>query len=534
MAFQERFGEGGNRPYFRETTKGNGFSVSNAAFNKATVLTNIAVPSFLFIVWVFKKEFVIEHSDLQTLCQITAQVAGLALAIPLFLKDFSIDSNFWKHFFLIATTFLISTFIGVYLFMEFQETFKGDIVLSIFVILIFVLTVNITTVRILWKGARKTEKKYDFKLEGTYSFPIVFVLIIDTILISKGNSILAAFLATAIYGFILIFVLILSILIEIFVSNGQLSFEEEVKKAIEEELNSNPSLVYSEDFLVDRLRKAHFINDQGQIGRAKVRELVLEMNLEDERDKPKLTLIGEDSAIPRWNNEFQKELMDAKPKILLKKDSTENFTSVSEFGDEYFEKLKKVLAENTGMSLELLEDGNSIETKYQGDFVSEGKFFFGFQKDEYHRIENAKLSGIEDLRALVNSIQVNMYWGNIENKDRDEERKQKFILNFLFSTLKKDMFFGQTIDWESRIYDLIVSFPDQPISFHTEKIFTELTGQMFFVKGDHIQEYLVNMYGNSIEETVHTLESKNKIERVKRTTQGKLKRNLEDGWKISE
>jgi hypothetical protein len=108
------------------------FIVSNKSFQSAIVVSSVVITFFVFILFIIKTNFAISESDIQTICEVTAGLCGFALAIPLFLKDFDITSDFWKQFYLIAITFLIAAFISVIAFLQIDDTTSINVTLYLY------------------------------------------------------------------------------------------------------------------------------------------------------------------------------------------------------------------------------------------------------------------------------------------------------------------------------------------------------------------------------------------------------------------
>jgi len=361
--------------------KGTRFQVSDKSFQSATVVSSLTITIFAFILFIIKKNFSISESDIQSISGITAGLCGFALAIPLFLKDFDITSNFWKQFYLIAITFLVATFIGVISFLQIDTLSSISVTLWFF--LSIVISVNISNVNFLWNKTR-----FKISLNPILSLSISYLALFLSLFFYKGDFWISATVLFTVYGFYLTLTLMLAILVELFFVNKKTEDNEtRIKKAIQYLVEKYKEKALDEQTLLDKLKSEKFPNEQEIISRTKVQELVAEMDFESADNEPKITVYGYDKIIPRWKNEYERNVSNFPKFIFLKiltpypihsfeyfdihyirtEEEKKNIINNIVFGKDnrIFEEILEKLSEKTNLSKELLRENNLLSREYK-------------------------------------------------------------------------------------------------------------------------------------------------------------------------
>ncbi|MBS1514104.1 MAG: hypothetical protein JSS63_03665 [Bacteroidetes bacterium] len=357
--------EGNSQTPFRSEQPG--FKVSDKSFKRAVRISSVSVTFFLFILLVLKVKYSVSETDIQSICQITAGLSGLTLAIPLFLKDFNFTSNFWRQFYLIAITFLFATFIGLFSFLQTNATETKDVTLYLWFFFSITISINLSNFQFSKKWLKT---KLNISLNPIVNFCISYLILILSLYYAQGDFLMYGVILFTIYGFYLTLSLMLSILVELFFhSTKDDDFNLRIKSAIEYLAIKYKSEALDEQGLIDKLRKEKFYDNQSIVSRTKVQELVTEMDLEIDLAKPKITIYENNYIIPRWSTEFENILMKSNPKFIFLS-VLSPITEKDLFSDSYFLKeqgksIYNKLSENSGLSVELLTDNNSLLKKYK-------------------------------------------------------------------------------------------------------------------------------------------------------------------------
>ncbi len=373
MAFSRRRNnnEGQHQP-LPEKPK-SGFIISDKSFYTATFISSITITVLLIILVVVKVAYSISETDIQSICQITAGLSGLTLAIPLFLKDFEVTSSFWRQFYLIAITFLFATFIGLFSFLQTNTTESKSIIIYLWFFFSLTISINITNVGRFRKWV-KFKSKVNISSNPLTNFFASYFFLLISLLFAKGDFLIYGTILFTIYGFYLTLSLMLSILVELFIPKPKEDdIEMKLRKAIEYLANKYKSEPLEEQNLIDRLRKEIFSKDQEIVSRSKVQDLVGEMDLETDMANPKVSIYDYNYIIPRWTSEFDKTLKNSNPKFIVLYCSSSLYQSKdlegllydSHFLKSYEDKLYKILSDNSGFSIELLKDNSSLTKKYK-------------------------------------------------------------------------------------------------------------------------------------------------------------------------
>jgi hypothetical protein len=373
MAFNKRRNnnEGQHQP-LPEKPK-SGFIISDKSFYIATFISSLTITLLLIILVEIEVAHAISETDIQSICQITAGLSGLTLAIPLFLKDFDVKSSFWRQFYLIAITFLFATFIGLFSFLQTNDTESKSIIIYLWFFFSLTLSINISNVIRIGKWI-KSKSTVTISSNSLINFFASYFILLISLLFAKGDFLIYGTILFTIYGFYLTLSLMLSILVELFSSKPKIDDNEmKLRKAIEYLAVKYKNEPLEEQNLIDRLRKEVFLKDQEIVSRSKVQDLVGEMDLETDLANPKVTIYDYNYIIPRWTSEFDKLLQISTPKIIVLYCSLSSYESRelgnllldSHFLKKYEEKLYSILSENTGLSVELLKDNSSLTKKYK-------------------------------------------------------------------------------------------------------------------------------------------------------------------------
>lgn len=373
MAFNKRRNnnEGQHLPIFEKPKSK--FSISDKSFYTATFIASLTITSLLIILVIIKDSYSISETDIQSICQITAGLSGLTLAIPLFLKDFEVSSSFWRQFYLISITFLFATFIGLFSFLKTNSTESKTIEVYLWFFFSLTISINITSVGRIRKWL-KTKHTVGISANPLTNFFASYFILIVSLLFAKDNYLIYGTILFTIYGFYLTLSLMLSILIELFIPKPKDEIVElKLRKAIESLTIKYKSQPLEEQDIIDKLRKEVFFKNQEIVSRSKVQDLITDMDLEIDITNPKITIYDYNFIIPRWTGDFDQILKNSNPKLialycssnLYESSELKNLLSDNHFLKQYEEKIYKILSEKTGLSVELLKDNNSLTKKYK-------------------------------------------------------------------------------------------------------------------------------------------------------------------------
>ena len=349
------------------------FIISDKSFYTATFVSSLTITVLLIILVVIKAAYSISETDIQSICQITAGLSGLTLAIPLFLKDFEVTSSFWRQFYLIAITFLFATFIGLFSFLQTNANESKSIIIYLWFFFSLTISINTTNVGRIGKWV-KTKSKANISSNPLINFFVSYIILLISLLFAKGDFLIYGTILFTIYGFYLTLSLMLSILVELYVPKPKEDDNEmKLRKAIEYLANKYKSEPLEEQNLIDKLRKDFFFKNQEIVSRSKVQDVVAEMDLETDANNPKVTIYDYNFIIPRWTTEFDTILKNSNPKFIVLHCSSNEYQSSelerllfdNRFLKNYEDKLYAILSENSRLSVELLKDNNSLSKKYK-------------------------------------------------------------------------------------------------------------------------------------------------------------------------
>lgn len=357
---RKRDNEWGQQP--PEKKQRDTFIVSDQSVRIAAFGSAVSITVFATILFVIKASFDISDSDLQTLAGITAGLCGFALAIPLFLKDFDITSTFWKQFYLISITYLVSAFFGVISFMQMPDTGAIGVTLYLFFFIAILISVNVSNIGALFRRQHRFRLK--MSSNPVLNLIIAYCALFLSLIFSKGNFWIYATALFGIYGFYLTLTLMLSILVELFSKNKKAeSNDMRIKRAIQRLAERYHGKALDEQTLLDLLKANEFSCEPEIISRTKIEELVAEMDSETESDEPQITLHGDYDAviIPRWTEQFVEMLNDVNVVILISGYYPENDLKLR---DKEVSAIYTILGQQTGLSKELLAENNGLTKFY--------------------------------------------------------------------------------------------------------------------------------------------------------------------------
>ncbi|GHT72504.1 hypothetical protein AGMMS50262_01390 [Bacteroidia bacterium] len=361
MTFYRRGRNDNNREQQFSEKKKAKFQVSDKSFRKATLVSSLTITVFVFTLFIIKAAFAISESDIQTICEITAGLSAFALAIPLFLKDFDITSNFWKQFYLIAITFLIATFIGVVTFLQTSEDESKNIMLYLWFFFSILISVNVNNLTHLGN-----QLKLKISLNPILNLSISYLCLLISLIFSKGNFLVYGTILFTIYGFYLILTLMMSVLFELLFSKPTKDNDLRIKRAIQHLVEKYKEMAFDEQTLLDKLKSESFPNEQEIISRTKIQDLVAEMDIATAADEPKITIYEYDKIIPRWRKEYDEILS---PEFIFltidKSDIEENIYAMNnKFYKSHIEEIFEILSNKTELSKEILKENNVLERNY--------------------------------------------------------------------------------------------------------------------------------------------------------------------------
>jgi hypothetical protein len=397
------------------------FQVSNKSFQSATIISSLSITVFIFILFILKINLTISESDIQIIGGITAGLCGFALAIPLFLKDFDISSNFWRQFYLIAITFLIATFIAIISFLLVDDSNSINVIIFFWFFLSISFSVNINTINVF---LNKTKLK--LSLNPILNFSVSCIALFLSLYFSEGYFWVYATIIFTIYGFYLTLTLMLAILVELFlIKNKTEDNDTRIKKAIQHLIEKYIDEAFDEQTLLDKLKTEAFSNEQEIISRTKIQELVAEMDSETSDNGSKIVIYDHNKIIPRWRKEYDAILDEHKIIIFIRDEmrGVYGYSDELKIKEKEIEEIYELLSKKLNLSVELLKENNCISKYYlingkitfnepdikryhillclfiikNADYIEEGK---GIYLDESNDIEYLK--GYNSIKEYIN------------------------------------------------------------------------------------------------------------------------------------
>lgn len=352
------------------------WSIPDDTLEASIAGTTIAFSVILIVAWLIKASFIVDQSDIQTAVQISAAIGSLSLAVPLFLKDFKVQETLWKSFLIISIIFLISTCVGFVAFLLLQINQEVEVkLISVGLIIIVVSSRTFVASLKLWNSHKnKNQQRQD---PTTNSIPVhirptkpsefLIILALVLVCIPTCNGWSAAFLLLFSYGIMLLFATLIASIISIFTySNERTSTEEakhKLKVAIQEVLEKNKQKAFTEQELLDALREGPYKGHTELISRSVVQIALREMDIEYRVNAPKAT--EHKKFIPRWSDSYNELALKSVPSILVLRTSSKK---------DMEEALRAAISEKSGLSIELLKDGNvsdRILQQFDNSYVSD-------------------------------------------------------------------------------------------------------------------------------------------------------------------
>ncbi|HVU95665.1 MAG TPA: hypothetical protein VHE34_10595 [Puia sp.] len=358
-----------------------GFAVADKTFSFATATTAILTSGIVLLPLVLRipLDLKLSDADLQGLSQITSSLGAFMIAIPLFLKDLHRGSNFWRQFFLIATTYVLATGAGVFAFLrnaQPEENITGSALLAF--IFVASIALNAAGTYTTYKSNRPIRLFLSMEL----SFATSLILLIVSSWLARGDRFTIVFLLLSLYGFYLTLVLITTLLIQIFRNSltvqdavqPPLSSEDRLRTAIAELANENIDHALLEPQLLRLLKTTKFPDNPSIVSDTMVSLLVSRMDADTDPNHPLITIFSSDKIIPRWKNEMESAVNNSGPTLIaLPYHSNVDIVEyrfkylIDDYEDttkHYQKQIITIISESTGFSMELLSHNISWADKY--------------------------------------------------------------------------------------------------------------------------------------------------------------------------
>jgi hypothetical protein len=355
--------------------------LSDFAVEASIAGATIGFSVILIIVWLLKACFLVEQSDIQTAVQISAGLGALSLAIPLFLRDFRVQETLWMSFLILSTIFLISTCVGFVTFLlqsnpeEVMLTFAG--LVSIIVVSNFRTAIALRRLHRHLKNKAKNLQKstldhISVHISPTKPVEFLFVILLSLVCIFTSRGLPASFLLLFSYGIMLLLATLSASIISALTHHDLRTDSEEAKSklkdAIQKVLEESPHIAFTEQELLDALRAGPYKGYSHLISRSAVQLAVSEMDIEDRENEPKATIGEYDKVIPRWNDIYDRQSFETTPTIIVFERNIFYKDIVDILSDLKEKKSKQLLAaisKKSGLSIELLKDGNTLDRTLQ-------------------------------------------------------------------------------------------------------------------------------------------------------------------------
>ena len=351
--------------------------LSAKAVEVSSAGSTVVFTLILLIVWILRLRFQVEQSDIYAAVSISAGLGALSLAVPLFLRDFNIQQTLWRSFLILATVFIVTTCVGVVTFLiqsgmeESQLMFAGFI--SVIVVINFRTAIALRRLFKFWKFTSTrpsiTDHRTDIYISPTQpdEFILIIVLAITCIITCEGLP--STFLILFAYGIMLLLSTLSASIISSFTYSKMRTADEEskyqLKVAIQEILENNPERAFSEQELLDALRSGPYKVNIDLISRPVIQTLVSDMDNEFRENAPKVTVWEYDKVIPRWNNDYQRQILEKAPTIFVFKGKWEYLdddirNTIVKLQSKASDELLPYLSTSFNISIELLRDANIL------------------------------------------------------------------------------------------------------------------------------------------------------------------------------
>ena len=378
MPFRRYYNNGHNESRVRKEEIPPPFAwyLSDFAVEASIAGATIGFSVILIIVWLLKASFLVEQSDIQTAVQISAGLGALSLAIPLFLRDFRVQETLWMSFLILSTIFLISTCVGFVTFLlqsnpeEARLTFAGFV--SIIVISNFRTAIALRRLRRHLENKAKnlqnsTTDQISVHISPTKPVEFLSVMLLSLVCIFTSSGLPASFLLLFSYGIMLLLATLSASIISALTHHDLRTDAEEAKSklkdAIQKVLEESPHIAFTEQELLDALRDGPYKRYRHLISRSAVQLAVSEMDIEDRENEPKATVWEYDKVIPRWNDIYDRQSFEATPPIIVFEADFfhKDIVDILSKKEKKSKQLLAAISKKSGLSIELLKDGNILD-----------------------------------------------------------------------------------------------------------------------------------------------------------------------------
>lgn len=365
--------------------------VSESALEKSIIGATITFSFIFVIVWLLRASFLVDQSDIQTTVQISAGLGALSLAVPLFLRDFKVQKTLWKSFLILSSIFLISTCIGFVAYL--LQSNSEEVKLTFIGIISVIIVSNFRTAMALQR-LRLTTNHTFVHISPTTPWEFLFVILLSFVCILTSSGLTASFLLLFSYGMMMLFATLAASIISALSHHDD--HNRKLRKATQEVLEENPDKAFTMSDLLSALREGPYRGQSELVSRSILEDAIREMNRESREGEPKATFVN-GKIIPRWNDDYKKQSFEDMPFILVFK-SQENHGDIkdisSDLKNNYSEELLNFISQKSGLSIELLEDGNVLNL-FLGFFDGFWKYNFAsmvYIKDCVEEVRNEKES----------------------------------------------------------------------------------------------------------------------------------------------
>ena len=365
--------------------------LSESALEKSTIAATTAFSFILVIVWLLKASFLVDQSDVHTTVQISAGLGALSLAVPLFLRDFKIQETLWKSFLILSSIFLISTCLG---FVAYLLQSNSEEVRLTFIGIVSVIVVSNLRTALALQRLRLAGNYISVHVSPTTPWEFLLVVLLSLVCIFTSNGLTASFLLLFSYGIMMLFAtLAASIVSALFhheVPNRRL------RNSIQEVLERNPDKAFTISDLLSVLREGPYSGQSELVSRSILEDALREMDREGREGEPKATFFN-GKIIPRWNDDHKRQSFKDMPFILVFK-SQNNYGDIknikADLRNNYSGELLSFISRKSGLSIELLEDGNVLNLflEFFDDFWKYKSATMVYIKDCVEKFRNEKNS----------------------------------------------------------------------------------------------------------------------------------------------
>ena len=475
------------------------FGVSIHSYTRSKDIVSVGFLLLIPLPLLFKMHIIGEGEDVRAITAIVGGICAVCFSLPLLLKEVDFRSNFWQQFFIAGFLLFLATILGVLSILAFDDKKMPDVSICFVFLLIIIAPVSISYLandRLKKKLPDNPSPKPKPVLNVVPSLGALFLSIIISLFIGKGNTLMVGFIVASLFSLFHVFIILLSIIIEFLFSPQAVDDDDlDLRKAIAAIVEENQETTTTEEQLMHRLIWDKFKANPERVSRTKVLEWVTIMDLEDGRGAPAVTIYNYDNLIPHWNVRYSRKLEEASPKLIIIDSYKDDASSVWKKINK--DRLWNLLSHSTQLSVELIKHNVLLELKYSELIFYHLSYFSGnsvniailFDKEGERFLPGAqRIGSYSDLAKYYNELM-----SVVAHELRDVSDIQRWILD----TLSFDPFFGSPpnlTEIEKEMESNLYTYKDRELLY---KVFHRITGEYYNEKM-LIHRYLFRHYEQAV------------------------------------